>query len=202
MTKQIVAWVPLLALATACGGTPSSASLGPVGPSGLTGASGAALTGDARTVQASARQQVGVGMFDACDPTTFDAVLGAGACVRSGGMQFQTFIDTLTRLGFVGPWRFAPNTANVSTGATFVAQNQGGEVHTFTEVAQFGGGIVPVLNQLAHTPDVAPECTTLEGGDFVAPGSTYTEQVNTAGTVKFQCCIHPWMRLEAQVASK
>lgn len=82
---------------------------------------------------------------------------------------------------------------------TFVATNRGGETHTFTEVGQFGGGIVPFLNQLAHVPNVAPECTSLDPDDFVAPDGTYEKQVTTAGTAKFQCCIHPWMRLEARV---
>ena len=77
--------------------------------------------------------------------------------------------------------------------------DQGGEVHTFTEVKQFGGGIVADLNVLAHTPDVAPECAALENDDFVAPGGKYRETVHESGTAKFQCCIHPWMRLEARV---
>jgi hypothetical protein len=37
----------------------------------------------------------------------------------------------------------------------------------------------------------------LEADDFVAPGGTYRETVDHAGHLKFQCCIHPWMRLEA-----
>jgi hypothetical protein len=37
----------------------------------------------------------------------------------------------------------------------------------------------------------------LEGDDFVPPGGTYRETVDGSGTLKFQCCIHPWMRLEA-----
>jgi hypothetical protein len=78
--------------------------------------------------------------------------------------------------------------------------NKGGEARTFTEVAEFGGGIVPSLNQLAHVPQMAPECGALEADDFVAPGATYREGVQHAGTLKFQCCIHPWMRLEAQAA--
>jgi plastocyanin len=136
-------------------------------------------------------------MLDACDPDTFNAALGAGSCVRYGGVTFDQFIDMLTRLGLAGPWRFAPSNANVRVGQTFVAMNMGGETHTFTEVKEFGGGIVPLLNQLAHEPEEAPECAALEGDDFVAPGGTYTETVDDTGTVKFQCCIHPWMRLEA-----
>jgi hypothetical protein len=78
--------------------------------------------------------------------------------------------------------------------------NHGGEVHTFTEVEEFGGGIVPALNNLAHTPVEAPECKALESDDFIAPGATYesdTEQ--EPGEEKYQCCIHPWMRLTAHI---
>jgi hypothetical protein len=37
--------------------------------------------------------------------------------------------------------------------------------------------------------------------DFVKPGTTYEEEETlAAGTTKFQCCIHPWMRLEVHVS--
>ena len=36
---------------------------------------------------------------------------------------------------------------------------------------------------------------------FVPPRGTYREEISHSGTVKFQCCIHPWMRLEARVSS-
>ena len=84
-----------------------------------------------------------------------------------------------------------------------MAINRGGEVHTFTEVEEFGGGIVPPLNDLSHNPVVAPECASLDPDDFVAPGATYREEaLEHAGTARFQCCIHPWMRLEVKVAEK
>jgi hypothetical protein len=89
--------------------------------------------------------------------------------------------------------------ANLQVGQTFVATNRGGEVHTFTEVAEFGGGIVPLLNDLAHVANVAPECNpnVLEPDDFVPSGRTYRKIIEYTGHLKFQCCIHPWMRIEA-----
>jgi len=148
------------------------------------------------------RQDVLVNMQDACDPQTFNAVLGPGTCLRQGGMQFDQFIAQLTQLGFVCPWHFAPNNANARVGQTFAVTNMGGEVHTFTEVEEFGGGIVPRLNELAGVPEVAPECTALDADDFVAPGATYHEGIEHAGNEKYQCCIHPWMRLEAKISSR
>ena len=139
-------------------------------------------------------------MLDACDPETFNQAAGPGTCTRSGGLRFDLFIEQLTKHAFVGAWRFSPNTSTIRDGATLVAVNRGGEVHTFTKVENFGGGIVPDLNALSHTPDVAPECAALEDDDFVPPGGTSREAVPQNGTAKFQCCIHPWMRLEAQVS--
>jgi hypothetical protein len=71
-------------------------------------------------------------------------------------VTFDQFIAQLTRFGFMGPWRFAPAVATVRVGQSFIATNIGGEVHTFTRVADFGGGIVPLLNDLAHVPRVEP----------------------------------------------
>ena len=67
----------------------------------------------------------------------------------------------------------------------------------------FGGGIVPALNTLAHTPVEAPECQALESYDFIAPGATYqSDTEEEQGDEKYQCCIHPWMRLTAHVREK
>jgi plastocyanin len=179
-------------------------SKSPVEPASVPSASSPAGSGPntpagAQTAVAGGRQDVLVNMLDACDPDSFNAVLGPGSCVRSGGMKFDQFIAQLTQLAFAAPWRFAPQNTNVRVGQTFVAENKGGEEHTFTEVEEFGGGIVPILNQLARTPTIAPECAALEEEDRVAPGTTYREEIDHAGRLKFQCCIHPWMRMEATV---
>ena len=186
-----------LAIVVAC-------SKSPVEPASVPSASGPAASvpnapAGAQTAVAGGREDVLVNMLDACDPDSFNAAIGPGTCVRSGGMKFDQFIEQLTRLAFAAPWRFAPQNTNVRVGQTFVAENKGGEAHTFTEVEEFGGGIVPILNQLAHTPTIAPACAALEDDDFVPPGGTYREQVDHSGTLKFQCCIHPWMRMEATV---
>lgn len=162
--------------------------------------SSAATRPQAKAAIEKAPRERTVNMLDACDPATFNEAVGPGACTRAGGLRFDLFIEQLTKHGFAGAWRFSPNSSTVREGAALVAVNRGGEVHTFTEVENFGGGIVADLNVLAHTPDVAPECTTLDGDDFVPPGGTYREAVHHTGTAKFQCCIHPWMRLEARVS--
>lgn len=157
------------------------------------------LAGSAGLTGAVALPDRNVTIKDACDPVTFNAVIGPGTCLRSGGVTFDDFVAALTRHATIGAWHFAPSDTTAEFGQKFVAVNRGGEVHTFTHVASFGGGIVPFLNQLAHVPNVAPECTTLEQDDFVPPGGTYQQQIENTGTARFQCCIHPWMHLEVQV---
>ena len=200
MLRRLVVFLVLpLAAAAACADGPTAPL--PASAALLNG-SPAATGAEAAQVSAAlgaGREDVLVNMLDNCDPDTFNAVLGPGSCVRSGGMTFDQFIAQLSRLTFVAPWRFAPQHSSVRVGQTFVARNKGGEVHTFTPVDEFGGGIVPILNQLTQVPNVAPECAALEPGDFVAPGGVIREAVGAAGTSKFQCCIHPWMRLEASV---
>jgi plastocyanin len=131
---------------------------------------------------------------DICDPATFDAAVGPGTCVRSGGMKFDQFIRQLTRHGDVQGYDFSPPAFKVSAGETILVTNNGGEVHTFTQVAAFGGGIVPLLNQLSNNPVVAPECTTLSAADFIASGAAVETTASGGGPVLYQCCIHPWMR--------
>ena len=143
-----------------------------------------------------------VKLFDACDPDTFNAVIGPGACIRKGGVTFQNFIAELTQTQKVGAWHFAPTVLTMKEGQSLVAINTGGETHTFTEVEEFGGGIVANLNQLAGVPNVAPECTQLKPGDFLAPGARSSETEDESGVEKYQCCIHPWMRAEVRVSEK
>ena len=74
--------------------------------------------------------------------------------------------------------------------------NGGGETHTFTEVAEFGGGVVGLLNNGAPT---RPECLT---ADFIPSGGQTTHTFEAGETAKYQCCIHPWMRAEVRIREK
>ena len=141
-----------------------------------------------------------VRMRDECDPATFDAALhNPNACVGNGHVTFDRFVAELTKLQQAPQWRFDPSKTELANGGTLTAINRGGEVHTFTRVAKFGGGIVPFLNNLSGNTTVAPECQTLAPDDMVAPGGTYTAELSTDKLQHFQCCIHPWMRADVRL---
>jgi hypothetical protein len=156
---------------------------------------------------------------DDCEPVTFNAAF-PNVCTATGNTTFDKFIAQLTRNQVAPLWKFAPGESTVPVGKTLSLGNTGGETHTFTKVAQFGGGFVVPLNALSGNPNPVPECTT---GAVLVPGvmlqpqpaspanifveSGEQEQGPTAGdavlpagqTVKFMCCIHPWMRTEMRV---
>jgi hypothetical protein len=73
--------------------------------------------------------------------------------------------------------------------------NDGGRGHSFTPVAEYGGGVVPPLN-FGLTPTSgctsAPPVTILPGD-----GNDVSEL--GVGNHKFQCCFHPWMRALVKV---
>jgi hypothetical protein len=149
-----------------------------------------------RELSSSSGQHVShVNILDACDPTTFNAALGAGTCTRpGGGVTFEQFIAELTKHKNVASWRFAPQLVQTRVGDLLVAINKGGEAHTFTEVEAFGGGFVAQLNALAGLTEIAPECLLLGPGAVLAPDDRFSEEVGEEGTELYQCCIHPWMR--------
>jgi hypothetical protein len=80
----------------------------------------------------------------------------------------------------VAAWRFAPAALSLTVGGSITAINYGGEVHTFTEVAQFGGGIVPALNTASGNPTEAPECKDITDADRIAPGGTFRTDAETS----------------------
>jgi plastocyanin len=139
-----------------------------------------------------------VDIFDACDPVTFNGALGEGTCTQLPTVATITLDDfeaQLTAQKTVPEWRFDPTTIVITAGGTVTATNLGGEKHTFTEVAHFGGGILPALNQASGNPVEAPECAALKDTALIAPEASFTTaHILGNGSHNFQCCIHPWMR--------
>ncbi len=156
------------------------------------------LLGFAGTAQADSgsgknRAEV-VRIQDRCDPATFNAALqDPNACVGDGDTTFDDFFAEFLAEGSVGHWRFHPDDLTIRAGQSVKAVNQGGEAHSFTEVARFGPGCVPPLNQPGEVPP--PICDTVAfPGSIVLPGSSISTAGLSRGTHDFQCLIHPWMR--------
>jgi plastocyanin len=148
-----------------------------------------------------------VQMLDNCDGPSFNAALqDPEACVRNGGLSFDKFVARLIEKGSVESWRFSPEQLSMDAGGTITSVNRGGEPHTFSEVAQFGGGCIEDVNELVGLTPV-PECANFPGppgGPFfgatlVLPGDSLTTAPLAAGTHRFLCLIHPWMRTTATV---
>lgn len=143
--------------------------------------------------------------LDECDPTTFNAALGADFCKNVTLGAFTTLSDLFAKAAANTPdpgWDFEPDIVKIKEGTTLSVVDQGGEPHTFTEVAHFGGGFIPGLN--APGEDMAPECSG--GFSKVSVARTRMLQgsnLQIAGLSKgkhlFQCCIHPWMRVKVEV---
>jgi plastocyanin len=142
--------------------------------------------------------------LDECDPTTFNAKLGPGFCKNIALGAFTTFTDLFKKAAAGTPdpnWDFEPDVLRVKEGTNLSVVNQGGEPHTFTEVAHFGGGFIPDLN---GGEDRVSECA--DGFSNLAVARTRMLQGSTVhvtdlskGKHHFQCCIHPWMRVTVDV---
>jgi plastocyanin len=152
--------------------------------------------------------------LDECDPTTFNAVLGPDFC-KNVALAFVTpFATTFQQLfdeaaaGRPDPgWDFEPDRVSIAKGTPLIVVNQGGEPHTFTEVAKFGGGFIggptgvgglnggqaPVPECKGGFKDVAVARTRiLQGSQLQVTGLSKGEHL-------FECCIHPWMRVTVDV---
>ena len=166
---------------------------------GLLFAGGAAMEDIPRVAQVVA--------LDECDPATFNAPTAAGPeFCRNVALGASTkFADLIAAAQMGKPdskWDFEPDELSIKKGTILSVVDQGGEPHTFTEVAKFGGGFIPGLN--APGEDTVPECN----GGFSRVEVARTRilqgsQLQVTGLEKgehyFQCCIHPWMRMKVDV---
>lgn len=142
--------------------------------------------------------------LDECDPATFNAALGPDFCKNVSLGASTTLSDLFAEAQSGHPdakWDFEPDVVHLKEGGVLRVVDQGGEPHTFTEVAKFGGGFITDLN---HGEDVVPECS----GGFANLGVARTRILQgsesqitglSKGKHLFQCCIHPWMRVEVEV---
>jgi len=144
--------------------------------------------------------------LDECDPATFNTPAGAGPdfCKNVTLGAFTTLADLFAKAAAGTPdpnWDFEPDSLTIKQGQFVSVVDQGGEPHTFTEVAKFGGGFIPGLNNGQAT---VPECA----GGFkniavartrILQGSQLQVSGLSKGEHHFECCIHPWMRVTVQV---
>jgi plastocyanin len=145
--------------------------------------------------------------LDECDPVTFNAALGPDFCknIALAALGYATTLSDLFQKAANGTpdpgWDFEPDTVKIKEGGTVSVVDQGGEPHTFTEVKQFGGGFIGPLN---HGEATVQEC---DGGfskvavakTRILQGSTVQITGLSKGEHHFQCCIHPWMRMNVEV---
>jgi plastocyanin len=145
-----------------------------------------------------------VSILDDCDPSD-PAWNATGGCVLRGGVvteaEFGAFLGSPLSLSVVGhpAWRNEPSYLRVRAGTSVSVSNAGGRNHTFTKVAQYGAGFVPVA-ALNMGLTQAPECNPASPNvNAVAPGERIELSNLAAGNHRYQCCIHPWMRALVKV---
>lgn len=138
---------------------------------------------------------------DYCDPTDPSWKSIGGCLLKEGDVtraEFGALLNSVLSAAVVGhpAWRFEPSFLDTEPDRTVHVTNNGGRPHTFTEVAQFGGGMVPPLNKGLTE---APECAN---ATVLAPGDRVVLRGLAEGNHRFQCCIHPWMRALIKVEAE
>src|SRR5690349_11689751 len=136
-----------------------------------------------------------IDILDYCDPSDPAWAPSGGCLLKEGDVTFAEFSDLLDSVlssAVVGhpAWRFEPSFAEAEPRERLHVFNRGGRAHTFTEVAEFGGGFIP-SPALNKGLTMAPECASAQ---VIAPGTRAVVSGLSEGDHRFQCCVHPWMR--------
>jgi hypothetical protein len=145
-------------------------------------------------------------VYDDCDPRDGGWAPTGGCTLRGGQVsldEFNLLLQSPLSQSVVGhpAWRNEPSYLRVRANRTIAVENEGGRFHTFTKVAQFGGGRVPPLNQGLT---MAPECALAPGAvdpAGLAPDAELKIRGLAVGNHRYQCCIHPWMRALVKVSN-
>jgi hypothetical protein len=165
----------------------------------LGAAAAASLVLAAPAASAAGPQAKTMRLLDQCDVETFNATFGDGFCVKDGSVTFDRFTADLQR-GGSGAWWINNRKETIDAGDSLHVVNQGGILHTFTEVKTFGSGVVPPFNVAVDNAPTAvkPDGSTVGFGDIgssgVGPGSPGLDVVPAKGVHQYQCIFHPWMR--------
>ena len=146
-----------------------------------------------------------IAIRDDCDPTD-PTWAPTGGCFLQRGVVTRNEFNQLLFSPNAGQspighpaWRMDPTYFKSESDETISVKNEGGRGHTFTEVANFGGGFVPPLN---GNLTVAPECAAAAASAPLAPGDRLDVTGLGVGNHLFQCCIHPWMRILIKVGTE
>jgi plastocyanin len=198
MTRFRAGCIALLVLGlAAC----ADSSREPVAPDARGDAGFFATSSDDEQDDFSERRNIAI--RDDCDPRDPAWAPTGGCLLRRGDVTFAEFnaeMNSLLAASVVGhqAWRNDPSYVEIKAGKTVRVRNRGGRVHTFTEVAMFGGGKIPSpdLNKGLVT---APECP---GSTNIPPGGSMLVAELAVGNHRFQCCIHPWMRALIKVKTE
>ena len=146
---------------------------------------------------AGAGTVVNVQIMDRCDPASFNAMFGDVCSVRNSGVPVEQFLARVNPSDFGhSAWRYAPGQIRLKPGQTLQLNNRGVETHTFTEVASFGGGIIPPLN--AVFPPGTPLAVPIGDPRFIPAQGQLDVTGLPVGTHLFECLIHPWMQATIQ----
>src|SRR6478609_481696 len=93
-----------------------------------------------------------ISIVDYCDPAD-PAWAPTGGCLQKDGdvtlAEFNALLHSVLSPAVVGHpgWRMEPSFSEAKPGESLRVTNVGGRTHTFTEVANFGGGKVPQLSE-------------------------------------------------------
>jgi plastocyanin len=147
-------------------------------------------------------------LLDDCEPASFNAVLGPGACTIDGETTFNALIGSLIATGSHPEWTIKPGNRTVKAGQRLDVRNYGGEAHTFSRTAQYGGGFVPELNHILGLTEIADGCQQPPSAEdpLLFERDSYSLKTGRGtpvgiGTHRFMCCIHPWMKATVTVTS-
>ena len=155
----------------------------------------------ALTGSAFGADQREVRMQDDCEPASFNAALGPGACVRAGQTTFDDLLAQFAAKHSVDKWRFTRTDFNIDLGGTIHVVNQGGEFHTFSPVDEFGNGCSPLDNGEEPAVDCA-EFRAIAEATGVPAGGVLDVSAAKPGIQRFECLIHPWMRSTVEVRAR